>query len=147
MNNMNTWQHLEEQFRSWTPRPPSARLKKRIFAERLDGQAGNASAEVPFWARANGWQWFAPAMAVFMLALGLSSPGSGGFTQLILSPMNGKMGSMALQDADLSTYVSSSSHSSHNGWPIATFEWTNQPKPVTTTSPVREAGNTNRLMR
>lgn len=86
-------------------------------------------------------------MAVFVLAFGLSSSNSDSFTHLIVSPMNGKLGSLALHDADLSTYVGSASHSTHNGWPVATFDWTNRSKPVTTTNPVRDSGITNRLIR
>jgi hypothetical protein len=91
------------------------------------------------------WHWFAPAMAVFVLALGLSSPNSSSFTQLISSPVSGRMSSLALEDPEISTYFAA--HSSHNGWPIATFEWTNRSEPVTTTDPAVESSSTNRLRR
>ena len=94
---------------------------------------------------AHTWQWFAPAMAVFVLALGLSSPDSNGFTHLISSPIDGRMSSLALEDPEMSTYFAT--HSSHNGWPIATFEWTNGSQPVTTTNPATESSSTNRLRR
>lgn len=147
---MKTSNQLEEQFRSWTPRRPSARLKRRALRSdmpkhELQPAQGVEEQTVNGRSMAQAWQWFAPAMAVFVLALGLSSPESNGFTQLISSPMTGRVSSLALEDAEISTYFAA--HSSHNGWPIATFEWTNRSEPVTTTHPVTQSSSTNRLRR
>ncbi|MBC8094469.1 MAG: hypothetical protein H7Y43_01535 [Akkermansiaceae bacterium] len=50
---------LETQLRSWAPRPPSAKLKRTLFAETapLRPHAGF------------NWQWLAPAAACLLFAL------------------------------------------------------------------------------
>jgi len=92
------------------------------------------------------WQWLAPAMAVFVMALTLSTQNGPGFTSLIVSPGNARISELALKNPNLAAYFPSSGHSSHNGWPVATFDWTNDNRPLSTETSKREVSGTNSLM-
>ena len=50
---MNEMNHLERQLRSWMPRPPSGKLKTRLFT----GEARHLKAENPW---QFSWRHFAP---------------------------------------------------------------------------------------
>lgn len=91
------------------------------------------------------WQWLAPSMAVFVMALTLSSQSGPGFTRLIVAPGNAGMSELALKNPNLAAYFPSSGHSGHNGWPIATFDWTNDNRPAPTATKFQVSG-TNTLM-
>jgi len=91
------------------------------------------------------WRWLAPAMAVFVMALTLSSQNGTTFTTLIISPA-GRISELALKNPNLAAYFPSSGHSSHNGWPVATFDWTNKSRSLKTESVGWEAWGTNGLM-
>jgi len=84
-------------------------------------------------------------MAMFVMALTLSSQNGRGFTTLIVSP-NGRISELALKNADLAAYFPSSGHSSHNGWPVATFDWTNKSRSVAADNMSWEAAATNMLI-
>jgi len=84
-------------------------------------------------------------MAMFVMALTLSSQNGRGFTTLIVSP-NGRISELALKNADLAAYFPSSGHSSHNGWPVATFDWTNKSRSVAADTMSWEAAATNMLI-
>jgi hypothetical protein len=117
---MNEVSQLEKQLRSWTPRPPSAALKARIFggAEAISVEpAANAEDSAP--ARVPAWQWLAPAMAVFVAAM---MSWSDGVSSFISSNPSGV--SSALSSPEMAAYYSPI-HLEHNVWPIATFDWTN----------------------
>src|SRR5271168_4122438 len=62
MNDLNQW---EKQLHSWTPRLPSAKLKRQLFAS----EAGTAERPPN---RVAAWTWLAPATCLFLLATGLS---------------------------------------------------------------------------
>ncbi|HTD87141.1 MAG TPA: hypothetical protein VK850_11240 [Candidatus Binatia bacterium] len=96
-------------------------------------------------ARPGLWQWLAPAMALFVMALTLSTQNSPGFTMLIVAPA-GRISELALKNPDLAAYFPSSGHSSHNGWPVATFDWTNKSQPRTTESNGWKVWATNALI-
>ena len=91
------------------------------------------------------WRWLAPAMAVFVMALTLSTQNGPSFTTLIVSPA-GSISELALKNANLAAYFASSGHRSHNGWPVATFEWTNESRPVMSESKGWKVWATNSLM-
>ena len=91
------------------------------------------------------WQWLAPAMALFVMALTLSSQNGPGFTTLIVAP-SGRISELALKNPDLAAYFPSSGHSSHNGWPVATFDWTNKSRPLTSANEGWKVWATNTLM-
>jgi hypothetical protein len=84
-------------------------------------------------------------MALFVMALTLSSQNGPGFTTLIVSPA-GKMSELALKNPDLAAYFPSSGHSSHNGWPVATFDWTNKSQPRASESEGWKVWATNTLI-
>ncbi len=67
-------------------------------------------------------------MALFVMLLTLSSQNGPAFTTLIVAP-SGRISELALKNPDLAAYFPSSGHSSHNGWPVATFDWTNKSRP------------------
>jgi hypothetical protein len=96
-------------------------------------------------ARPGLWQWLAPAMAMFVMALTLSSQNGPGFTTLIVSPA-GKISELALKNPDLAAYFPSSGHSSHNGWPVAIFDWTNNSQPLSSETKSWKVWATNTLM-
>lgn len=85
-------------------------------------------------------------MAVFVMAFTLSSQNGPGFTRLIAAPGNTRISELALQNPNLAAYFPSSGHSSHNGWPVATFDWTNDNRPLSTETSKREVSGTNSLM-
>ena len=84
-------------------------------------------------------------MAVFVMAVTLSSQNGPGFTTLIVAP-DERISEMALKNPDLAAYFPSSGHSSHNGWPVATFDWTNKSEPAATDSTNWKVWATNALM-
>jgi hypothetical protein len=96
-------------------------------------------------ARPGLWQWLAPAMALFVMAVTLSSQNGPGFTTLIVAP-GGGISELALQNPNLAAYFPSSGHSSHNGWPVATFDWTNKSRPLSAESTGWEVRATNSLI-
>jgi hypothetical protein len=63
------------------------------------------------------WQWLAPAMAVFVVAM--MSWTDGARSSFISS--GDPTASSTLSNPELA----SRSHSEHNVWPVATFDWTN----------------------
>jgi len=83
-------------------------------------------------------------MAVFVMALTLSSQSGPGFTTLIVSPA-GRISELALKNPNLAAYFPSSGHSSHNGWPVATFDWTNKSRSLMTQSAGWDVWATNGL--
>jgi hypothetical protein len=91
------------------------------------------------------WRWLAPAMAVFVMALTLSTQNGPAFTTLIISPA-GRISELALKNPNLAAYFPSSGHSSHNGWPVATFDWTNKSRPLTSENSSWKVSATNILM-
>ena len=85
-------------------------------------------------------------MAVFVMALTLSSQNGPGFTRLIAAPGNARISELALQNPNLAAYFPSSGHSGHNGWPVATFDWTNKSRRLNTENSIWDARATNSLM-
>jgi hypothetical protein len=127
---MNDLNQLEKHLRSWTPRQPSAALKARVFnlsilPEKVDVEPG-----VP------AWQWLAPAMAVFVVAM--MSWTDGARSSFISGDL--KAGS-ALSNPELATYYSPT-HIEHNAWPRATFDWTNERHTLSTPAPVLVTNST-----
>ena len=104
---------LETQLRSWRPRHPSARLKRRLFA---------APARVmPQMAWFLGW--LAPATACALLTIsvfnsGNSLPGH--------SSRHEPMVAMTLSNQSYAAYVSGAFQSGQNDLPSVTLDWTNR---------------------
>jgi hypothetical protein len=117
---MNEINQLENRLRSWTPRRPSAGLKRRLFP--IPAEAEND------WPDPIGWRWLAPAMALCVAALIVlaRSPHSGFGQQSVyrLAP------TLALSNLDFATYYASVP-TDHNLLQN-TFEWTNGAHSLTT---------------
>ena len=102
---------LENQLRSWRPRRPSARIKRRLFPSGTAREAASLSL-----------RWLAPATACLVLALTIASRDPG------LSVGNNRHDSMVgLISSNLSytNILPGSGTQGRNGISPASFEWTN----------------------
>lgn len=84
------------------------------------------------------WQWLAPAMAVFVVAM--MSWTDGARTSFI----SGDSGaSSALSNPELAAYYSPTHSGGHNAWPRATFDWgTNDRQTLSAAAPVLVTNST-----
>src|SRR5687768_10839653 len=99
----------ESRLRCWKPRPPSADLKARIFAGPVGRDVPIAPRESTDTSRSviPAWQWLAPAMAVFMVAvMSWNDPETSGL-----------ISGGSLSPSDFAAY--SSKMIQHNVWPVA----------------------------
>lgn len=121
--------------RSWTPRRPSAGLKARIFgAATLEAEREIAIAPR---AAMPAWQWLAPAMAVFVVAM--MSWTDSARRSFISSTET--LGAGAWRSPELAAY-SSAAQIENNVWPVATFNWTNDRQSLSTAAPVLATNST-----
>ena len=118
---MKELNQLENRLRSWTPRLPSASIKRRLFphaarSEQACWLVDEAVDHNPF-----HWRWLAPAMALCAGALILlaRSAGSGDSASERLMP------TFALSNLDFATYYAAAAQNDRNALPMTTFEWTN----------------------
>lgn len=100
----------ENQLRGWRPRPPSARLKARIFH-------AAAAAESPRW----NWQPVAPALACLMFAV-MMFHFNGGMAWRESRPEFFAVGSSASN----ATYAGNFASEAVNHVDCVTFDWTNK---------------------
>jgi len=103
----------EKQLLSWTPRRPSARLGRRLFA----AGAAQADALVPF-----RFNWLAPATAAVMLMCVL-------FNQRYAANLAGPAGAgpmvaMILSNQSAAAYLPGSFQAEQNNLPADAFKWT-----------------------
>jgi hypothetical protein len=140
---MNELNPLEKHLRSWTPRPPSAALKTRLFGTTHPPVRTSAGAESNF---PSPWQWLAPTMALFVVSMSIVGLPSATLTELIKAPVDD---SAPLQphQSQLAAYYAPSVQSGHNAWRVATFDWTNPQRGLAGSSATWEASETNILMR
>ena len=103
---------LERQLYSWTPRRPSARLERRLFAART----AQADALVPF--RVN---WLAPATAALALACVLFNQRYG--PSFSTSVGSGPMVAMILSNQSAAAYLSGGVQAEQNNVPADAFRW------------------------
>jgi len=115
MNDSNDW---ENPLRSWTPRRPSTKLRRRIFANR-DVSPGIASTD-----RFGARLWLAPVLGCFMVLSSLfnakdhpMSSLDGGATNTLLATLISNQSSAA--------YLMAGFHSRQNGLGVDSLEWTN----------------------
>src|ERR1043166_164792 len=118
---MNEFNSLEKRLRSWTPRPPSPRIRRRLFAK-----------AVPLERRTHdpiAWRWLAPAMALCVAALIVLArnphSGFGGTAAYRVTP------TFALSNLDFATYFAAAAQNDRNLL-YSTFEWTNGGHSTTT---------------
>src|SRR5882672_5165604 len=110
---MNELNELETQLRSWVPRRPSARLKRRLFRQPLPDQ----ETEPLF-----RFSWLPPATAALLLLCVLFNQHG---SQALSSAGSNSMVAVALSNQSIATYLPGSFSREHNGLPNGTFEWTN----------------------
>ena len=118
--------HLENQLRSWHPRRPSAKIKRRLFPTRSAREAATLSL-----------RWLAPAAACLILALTVASKDPG------LSATSARREAMmGLISSNLSytNILPNSGSPGRNGILPTSFEWTNLSgitSSISPSSPVR----------
>jgi len=103
---------LENQLRSWQPRRPSPRIKRKLFGATSAGESGGLSL-----------RWLAPAMACLFLALTIinQEPGlsaSAAHRQPFMGMVSSNLNFTNILPGDRPT--------SRNGVSPASFEWTNR---------------------
>ena len=103
---------LENQLRSWAPRRPSARLKRRIFS----GATGRNEITAAI-------RWLAPAVACFTLVLAAFHQQNGIPSE---SSRRAPMAAMILSNQTPAAYLSGGSQQERNNFTLLTFEWTNR---------------------
>ncbi len=128
---------LEMQLRSWVPRRPSARLKKRILDESIGSrgrsphpvQTGTACyvLRVPFgsvahWLRPTSFRWLAPVTAALFFTCILLNQHSAPMATPSTSPL---VAMILSSNQSAAAYLPGSFQREQNGLPSDTFEWTN----------------------
>jgi hypothetical protein len=110
---MNDLNELELQLRSWVPRRPSARLKRRLFRRPVPNEAPEPSFRL---------SWLPPATAALLLLCVLFNQHS---SQALSSAGSNSIVAIALSNQSVATYLPGSFPREHNPLPTGTFEWTN----------------------
>jgi hypothetical protein len=121
------WNQLETRLASWTPRPPSPVIRKRLF------RASNG--QVTSYLEAHLWRLLTPGVALFLALCMLQSRTTQTFTPII-SPTTGLVATVALSHPNLASYCADTAFTEHNIWPSSSFEWTNRSRSLTTLPPV-----------
>ncbi len=110
---MNEMNELEKLLRSWTPRRPSARLERRLFA----GAPAVEEALLPF-----RLTWLAPVTVGLMLMCVLFNQRYGASLSGSASP--GPLVAMILSNQSAAAYLPGSVQAERNNLPADAFEWT-----------------------
>lgn len=102
---------LENRLRSWQPRRPSPKVKRRLFGATAQRQAINLSL-----------RWFAPAAACLLLAFAImnENPAISGVSSA-RQPLIGLISSNFMY----TNFLPGSRPQGHNSVAPASFEWTN----------------------
>src|SRR5262249_17961464 len=132
---MSHWNPLEKQLRCWTPRPPAASLKARLFGPGAAAATAAAAVERRHH-HPTTWHWLAPSMAVFFLGLFLY--GQAGLAhQFNRASAASMIATAALSRPELSAYYDSPRHSDNNAL-RNTLEWTNGNSSLSTAPPMAQ---------
>jgi hypothetical protein len=102
---------LENQLRSWQPRRPSGRIKRRLFASASSGEVTGLSL-----------RWLAPAAACLMLALSIASQ-QPGFSAS--SETHQAMMGLVSNNLSYTNLLPENDNGGHNRISSTSFEWTN----------------------
>lgn len=122
---------LEMQLRSWVPRRPSARIKKRIFAENRATEVTQAypilllthhASRIMHWLKPTSFRWLAPVTAALFLTCILLNQRSAPMTSPATSPL---IAMILSSNQSAAAYLPGSFQREQNGVPSDTFEWTN----------------------
>jgi hypothetical protein len=111
---MNEMNELEMQLRSWAPRHPSARLKRRLFGKPTADEQREPSFRL---------SWLPPATAAMLLLCVLFNQHS---SQALSSAGASSFVAVALSNQSVAPWLPGSFSREHNGLPTGTFEWTNE---------------------
>lgn len=124
---MNDLNQLEKQLQSWTPRRPSARLKRRLFgpANRPASEASDFVALMPMWVK------FAPAMCMLLLISLFCVPRHGQATFLAVSGGSNILASLSSNIAE--NCATDLRDQRQNVWRAVTFDWTKEGRSLSTT--------------
>src|SRR6478736_5169974 len=110
---MSELNELEMQLRSWVPRRPSAKLRRKLFS-----RAASANDPEPSFRLS----WLPPATAGLLLLCVLFNQHS---SQAISSAGANSMVAVALSNQSVAAFLPGSFPREHNGLPNGTFQWTN----------------------
>ena len=108
--NENEMNHLENRLRSWQPRRPSAKIKRRLFPTASAREAASLSL-----------RWLAPAAACLVLALTVASKDPG----LSAGPSREAMMGLISSNLNFTNILPKSDSPGRNRVLPASFEWTN----------------------
>lgn len=111
---MNELNELEMQLRSWVPRRPSARLKRRLFGPEPAAEDRPSSFRL---------SWLPPVTAALLLLCVLFNQHS---SQALSSSGSNSIVALALSNQSVAPWLPGSFSREHNGLPTGTFEWTNE---------------------
>jgi hypothetical protein len=114
---MSELNELEMQLRSWVPRRPSAKLKRRIFRQTPVTKDREPSFR---------FSWLPPATAALLLLCVLFNQHS---SQALSSARSNPMIAVALSNQSIAPWLDGSFSREHNGLPTGSFEWTNGSSP------------------
>jgi hypothetical protein len=110
---MNDLNELEMQLRSWVPRRPSARLKRKLARRPTPKTESEPSFR---------FSWLPPATAALLLLCVLFNQHA---SQGISSAASNSMIAVALSNQSIAPWLPGSFSREHNGLPTGNFEWTN----------------------
>ena len=110
---MSELNELEVRLRSWVPRRPSAKLKRRLFRQQSAGLEQTPSFRL---------SWLPPATAAALLLCVLFNQHS---SQALSSSGANSIVAVALSNQSIAPWLPGSFSREHNGLPSGTFEWTN----------------------
>jgi len=114
---MNEMNHLERQLRSWMPRPPSGKLKTRLFTGEAVTESENS------WQFS--WRHFAPVTGILFLVMVTLSSRNVDPIYFAGSPSESLLAAMALSNQTAASYFTSADSCERNALSRETFESTN----------------------
>ena len=120
--NENEMNLLENQLRSWQPRRPSPRIKRRLFASTFSCEASGLSL-----------RWLAPAAACLMLALTIASQQQPGLSAT--SARHQAVMGMISSNVNYTNILAENDVPGRNRILPASFEWTNLSRITSSISP------------
>lgn len=111
---------VEHQLRSWKPRSPSVKLKRRLF-----GEAEQAS---PCASGLGGrWGWLAPVMGCFLAMVVVSGSRTGQDGGFSAAPPTNWLAA-ATSNQSYAAYIAGTFHSDQNALQKDLIAWTNGPR-------------------
>ena len=126
---MSELNELEVQLRSWVPRRPSAKLKKKLF---------RAEATAPEPTPSLRLSWLPPATAAALLLCVLFNQHS---SQALSSSGANSIVAVALSNQSIAPWLPGSFPREYNGLPTGKFEWTNRNSSSIGSRPLPSATN------